>query len=131
MDGTVYRVGDLTLDVAGRLLVRGEELVTLPPKTFELLIALVEHAPGVVSRRELVDSVWPNEVVNDEALTQRVKLLRRALGDDPKRPTYVASVPRWGYRLVAPVEAVEGPLAGPAAPPAESSPSSSAPSVAC
>jgi serine/threonine-protein kinase len=99
-----YRVGDLTLDVAARLLIRDSELVTLPPKTFELLVALVRHAPGVVSRRELMDSVWVDEIVNDEALTQRVMLLRRALGDQSKEPTYIASVPRWGYRIAAPVQ---------------------------
>jgi len=104
--GESYRVGDLTLDVAARLLIRDSELVTLPPKTFELLVALVRKAPGVVSRRELMDSVWIDELVNDEALTQRVMLLRRALGDDSKTPRYIASVPRWGYRLVAPVQAL-------------------------
>ncbi len=108
MASEIYRVGDLTVDVLGRLLVRGGESVTLPPKTFELLVALVRRAPAVVSRQELLDSVWPDELVNDETLTQRVKLLRTALGDDPRKPTYVASVPRWGYRLVAPVEAGEG-----------------------
>jgi len=104
--GESYRVGDLTLDVAARLLIRDSELVTLPPKTFELFVALVRQAPGVVSRRELMDSVWIDELVNDEALTQRVMLLRRALGDQSKKPRYIASVPRWGYRIVAPVEAL-------------------------
>jgi TolB-like protein len=51
-----------------------------------------------------MDSVWSNEIVNDEALTQRVMLLRRALGDQSKEPTYIASVPRWGYRIAAPVQ---------------------------
>ena len=63
------------------MLIRDGDLVTLPPKTFELLVALVRQAPGVVIRRELMDSVWVDEIVNDEALTQRVMLLRRALGD--------------------------------------------------
>ena len=107
-----FRVGDLTLDVGARLLIRNGELVTLPPKTFELLVALVRKAPGVVSRQELMDSVWVNEIVNDEALTQRVMLLRRALGDQSKVPTYIAAVPRWGYRIVAPVEALTDSDAG-------------------
>ncbi len=102
----LYRVGDLTLDVDGRLLTRGGELVPLPPKTFELFVELVRRAPGVVRRQELLDTVWAHELVNDEALTQRVMLLRRALGDDPKEPRFIASAPRWGYRLVAPVERV-------------------------
>ncbi len=116
MASETYRVGDLTVDVSGRLLVRGGESVTLPPKTFELLVALVRRAPAVVSRQELLDSVWPDELVNDETLTQRVKLLRAALEDDPRKPTYVASVPRWGYRLVAPVEAGGGAADGSPAP---------------
>ncbi|MCU0291486.1 MAG: tetratricopeptide repeat protein [Thermoanaerobaculaceae bacterium] len=100
----VFRVGDLVLDAGARLLTRGAEVVPLPPKTFELLLELARRAPGVVTRAELMDSVWPHEIVNDEALTQRVMLLRRALGDDPHQPRYVAAVPRWGYRLVAGVE---------------------------
>ncbi len=102
-DEEVYAVGDVVVDVGDRLLTRAGEVVPLPPKTFELLVTLVRRAPGVVTRHELLDTVWPNEIVNDEALTQRLMLLRRELGDDPKHPTYIASVPRWGYRIVAPV----------------------------
>src|SRR5512136_3438895 len=102
----LYHVGELTLDVGARLLTRGGELVPLPPKTFELFVELVRRAPGVVRRQELLDTVWAHELVNDEALTQRVMLLRRALQDDPKEPRFIASAPRWGYRLVAPVERV-------------------------
>ena len=99
----VYEVGELTLDVGMCLLTRAGEVVPLPPKTFELFVELVRRAPGIVRRQELIDHVWPNEIVNDEALTQRMLLLRRALGDDPKTPRYIASMPRWGYRVVAAV----------------------------
>jgi TolB-like protein/DNA-binding winged helix-turn-helix (wHTH) protein len=99
----VYQIGDLLLDVDARLLTRGGVLVPLPPKTFELFVQLVRRAPGVVRRQELLDTVWAHELVNDEALTQRVMLLRRALGDDPKEPRYIASAQRWGYRMAAPV----------------------------
>ncbi len=105
----LYRIGNLTLDVAARLLTREGELVPLPPKTFELFLELVRRAPGVVRRQELLDAVWSHELVNDEALTQRVMLLRRALGDDPREPRFIASAPRWGYRIVAPVERLEAP----------------------
>ena len=106
----VYRVGDFLLDVEARLLTRNGEIVPLPPKTFELFHELVRRAPGVVRRQELIDKVWPNELVNDEALTQRVMLLRRVLGDDPRRPVLIASAPRWGYRIVAPVTRLGPPL---------------------
>jgi TolB-like protein/DNA-binding winged helix-turn-helix (wHTH) protein/Flp pilus assembly protein TadD len=110
-----YTVGDLTLDVGARLLTRRGEIVPLPPKTFELFVELVRRAPGVVRRRELLDTVWAHELVNDEALTQRVMLLRRALQDDPKDPRFIASAPRWGYRLVAEVKRLAAPPATPAA----------------
>jgi TolB-like protein/DNA-binding winged helix-turn-helix (wHTH) protein/Flp pilus assembly protein TadD len=113
----LYHVGDLMLDVDACLLTRAGEVVPLPPKTFELFMELVRHAPGVVRREELIDSVWPNEIVNDEALTQRVMLLRRALGDDATNPTFIASAPRWGYRMVAPVEKVATEEATSRAPP--------------
>jgi DNA-binding winged helix-turn-helix (wHTH) protein len=103
-----YQVGKFALDADLRLLTRGVEVVPLPPKTFELFLELVRRAPGVVRRQELIDGVWPKELVNDEALTQRVMLLRRTLGDDPKTPRYIASMPRWGYRLVAPVRRLTG-----------------------
>jgi DNA-binding winged helix-turn-helix (wHTH) protein len=99
----VYRIGELILDVDARLLTRAGELLALPPKTFELLHELVRRAPGVVRRQELMDTVWAHEIVNDETLTQRVMLLRRALGDNPNSPRYIAAMPRWGYRLVAEV----------------------------
>ena len=105
----VYEVGDFTLDVGMGLLTRAGELVPLPPKTFELFLELVRRAPGILRRQELIDGVWPKEIVNDEALTQRVLLLRRALGDDPKSPRYIASVPRGGYRIVATVRRVPSP----------------------
>ena len=112
----VYRVGDLTLDVEASLLTRAGTLVPLPPKTFELFVELVRRAPGMVRRQELLDTVWAHELVNDEALTQRVMLLRRALGDDPKEPRFIASAPRWGYRLVAPAQRIEAAKPEPAAP---------------
>jgi TolB-like protein/DNA-binding winged helix-turn-helix (wHTH) protein/Tfp pilus assembly protein PilF len=112
----LYRIGELTLDVDARLLTRAGELVPLPPKTFELFVELVRRAPGVVRRQELMDTVWAHELVNDEALTQRVMLLRRTLGDDPRKPRFIASAPRWGYRLVAPVERVATQATPPPAP---------------
>jgi DNA-binding winged helix-turn-helix (wHTH) protein/TolB-like protein/Tfp pilus assembly protein PilF len=121
----VYRVGDLMLDIEARLLLRAGVVVPLPPKTFELLVELVRRAPGVVRRQELLDTVWAHELVNDEALTQRVMLLRRALGDDPKEPAFIASAPRWGYRLVAAVERIAPaePAAEPPAPAGDGPPS--------
>jgi len=105
-DRLVYRVGDLEVD-AGRVMVsRAGESVPLPKLTFDLLLALIERAPDVVSLDELLDRVWAGVVVSPETVSQRVKLLRDALGDDPREPRYVAGVRGRGYRLIPTVERV-------------------------
>ena len=72
-----------------------------------LLLCLAEHAGEVVSVDELLDQVWSGVVVSQDSVYQAVASLRRQLGDDPKHPTYIATVPRLGYRMIATV----GPLA--------------------
>jgi DNA-binding winged helix-turn-helix (wHTH) protein/TolB-like protein len=91
------------LDLQDGAVVRGERAVNLPPKQLEVLRVLVEAAPHLVTREELLDRVWPDRVVGDAALTQTVKELRQALGDDARAPRFIATVARRGYRLVAPV----------------------------
>ena len=76
-----YRVGDLTVDVASGVVKRGDYPVLLSRLTFDLLVALVRRAPDTVRREELLATVWPNEFVGDDTLSQRVRLLREALGD--------------------------------------------------
>jgi len=66
-----------------------------------LLLCLAEHAGEVVSIDDLLNQVWPDVVVAPDSVYQAVTSLRRLLGDDPKRPTYIATVPRLGYRMVA------------------------------
>jgi TolB-like protein len=102
-----YRFGDLTVDVGAGVVKRGEEAVNLSPLTFDLLLALVRRAPSMVRRQELLATVWPNEFVNDDTLSQRVRLLREALGDVAEEPRYLASLRGWGYRIVSNVERLE------------------------
>lgn len=86
---------------AGRVAVaRAGVNLALPKLTFDLLVALIEAAPGVVSPDELMDRVWPGLVVSPETVSQRIKLLRDSLGDDSKSPRYVAGVWGRGYRLL-------------------------------
>jgi adenylate cyclase len=99
-----YRVGDLVVDAGTGAVTRKTERVELPPLSFKLLVALLRHAPDVVKRRDLIDEVWDGALVNDEALSQRVRLLRESLGDKAAQPRYVASVRGWGYRIAAPAE---------------------------
>jgi len=74
-----------------------------------LLLCLAEHAGEVVSIEDLLNQVWSGVVVSPDSVYQAVASLRRLLGDDPRQPTYIATVPRLGYRMVATV----GPWADP------------------
>lgn len=72
----------------------------LPKLSFDLLVALVRRAPDVVRGDELIELVWAGAAVSDETLTQRVALLRRALGEEAKSPRYVRAVRGRGYQLI-------------------------------
>jgi TolB-like protein/DNA-binding winged helix-turn-helix (wHTH) protein len=100
-----YTVGDLTVDEGQSRVTRSGIDVPLPKLSFDLLVALVRAAPNVLSLDTLMDQVWPGLVVSPETVSQRVKLLRDALGDDPKHPRYIVGVRGRGYRLCAPVNA--------------------------
>ncbi|HEV8579551.1 MAG TPA: winged helix-turn-helix domain-containing protein [Thermoanaerobaculia bacterium] len=104
-----YRIADLTLDVeAVSLTRRNGEAVALPQLSFDLLVALARRAPAVVSGEELIGAVWNGAAVSDETLTQRVALLRKALGDEAQRPRYLRAVRGRGYQLVPHVARLPG-----------------------
>lgn len=86
----------------------GNEQVRIPPRVMQVLVCLAAHAGEVVTRRQLIDDVWSTRYVTAAALTRSIFLLRKALRDDPKDPSYVHTVPRRGYRLVARVSEETG-----------------------
>jgi DNA-binding winged helix-turn-helix (wHTH) protein len=98
----VYRFGGFVLATAGRVLLRGEQELSLIPRYFDLLVLLLERRGEAVSRREILDVVWSDVVVSDGALNQAIRTLRRALGDDPRSPAFIRTVSRHGYRFVCP-----------------------------
>src|SRR5262249_6295864 len=100
---TLYRVGDLLIDSERCRVTRDGCEISLGKVSFDLLLALVRSAPRFASTDSLMDQVWEGTVVGPETLSQRVKLLRTALGDDAKEPRYIAGVRGRGYRIVAPV----------------------------
>jgi DNA-binding winged helix-turn-helix (wHTH) protein len=95
-----YRFGSFVLSPARRLLLEGGREVPLIPRYFDLLLVLVERRSEAVPRRVIFDSVWSDVVVSDGALSQAVRTLRRALGDDPREPRYIRTVSRHGYQFV-------------------------------
>ncbi|MFN3596469.1 MAG: transcriptional regulator [Rubricoccaceae bacterium] len=108
-----YRFDDFLLDVPERRLWRGAERVDLNPRYFDALVLLVQARGRLVRKDDFFAEVWGDVVVSDSALTQCVKDIRRALGDDAARPRYVETVPRHGYRFVGRVEEVDAPGAEP------------------
>lgn len=105
-----YRFEDLTLDVGRRRVRRGSDSLPLSDLTFELLRVLVEAAPNVVSHDELAEKAWgPRRVVTPENLSQRVMVLRNALGDSADQPRYIEGVRGRGYRLIPEVQAASTP----------------------
>jgi len=100
---------------ARRQLLRDGCEVPLVPRYFDLLLLLIERRGEAVHRRELLDRVWSDVVVSDNALNQAVRTLRRTLGDDPRQPVFIRTSARHGYQFVyADVREVEEP--GPARP---------------
>lgn len=78
--------------------------VHLEPKVMGVLVCLVEQAGEVVTRDQFVERVWAGRIVSDEVLSRCISLLRTRLGDNPREPTLIQTVPKIGYRLIAPVE---------------------------
>ena len=97
-----YLFSGFVLSPARRLLLRDRREVPLIPRYFDLLVLLVERRERAVHRREILDAVWSDVVVSDGALSQAVRTLRRALGDDPRQPVFIRTVSRHGYRFVFP-----------------------------
>ena len=91
------------LDTADECLWHDGVQIALPPKQFALLRYLVEHPGRLISHDELLDALWPETYVQPQVLRTYVLELRRILGDDARQPRFIQSLPKRGYRFVAPV----------------------------
>jgi len=101
------RVADLHVDLAGAVVMRDGRSLPVNGRSFQLLRALIERYPQIASHRELIGEVWKGRVVTADALSQRVRLLRRALGDERGDQGYIVSIHGQGYRLAHAPRAVE------------------------
>lgn len=95
------------VDPSRNLLQRGEDKIRVEPRVMDALVYLAERSGHVVSKDDLIDVVWHGRSVTDDVLTVTICALRKALGDDARRPEYVETVPRRGYRWIAPVSRLE------------------------
>ncbi len=101
-----YRLDDVIVDLTRQRVTRGDAVLDVAGLSFQLLACLLRRGVDVVAFDELIAEVWAPAVVNEETVTQRVKLLRQALGDDGRQPRYVRSVRGRGYQLCVMPEAM-------------------------
>lgn len=104
------KLGDFSLDLNRGVLLRGDEIIPLRPKSYLVLLHLAKNPQRLVSKQELMDKVWTNVVVTDDSLTQCITDIRKALSDHSK--TLIRTVPRRGFILDLPVEAGDAGVSG-------------------
>ncbi|MDQ3446074.1 MAG: winged helix-turn-helix domain-containing protein, partial [Pseudomonadota bacterium] len=102
--GTALQVGDWLVAPDLNQIRRDHEVVQLEPKAMAVLLHLASRPGEVASRDELLAAVWPGVIVGDNALTQVVIKLRKALGDTAREPAYIQAISKKGYRLIATVD---------------------------
>ena len=111
MTAPQWHFEDFRLDLGNACLWHGAEALALPPKAFNVLHYLVTHPGQLVTKDELLDSIWPETAVTDAVVRVAIGALRKAL-DDTRRPfRVIATVSRWGYRFLPPVTLVDPPAA--------------------
>jgi len=104
-ESQLYEFGPFVLDTVQHLLLKGEEPVTLTPKTYDALLVLVRNSGRMLSKEELMGALWPDSFVEESNLTQQVSMIRKALGESPGEHRYIVTVPGRGYRFAAQVKA--------------------------
>lgn len=95
-----YLLKDLSIDTETRTVRRGGTHIKLPDLSFDVFIKLIETSPRPASTDDFSTSVWQGRHVSDETVAQRITLLRKALGDNPRNPTYIRTVRGLGYGVV-------------------------------
>ena len=106
-NSTIYEFDEFRVDSRQKMLLRGDEPVTMTPKVFEMLTAFLERPGELLPKEELMERLWPDSFVEEANLAQNVAVLRKALGDSSKSPRYIVTIPGRGYRFVADVRMPE------------------------
>ncbi len=102
----LYEFGPFRVDAGKEILLRAGEPVPLTPKTFQILLVLVRHSKEVVTKDDLMQTVWPDTFVEEANLSRNIFMLRKALGDSPQDHQYILTVPGRGYRLAESVRSL-------------------------
>ena len=103
-----YLFDGFRVDVNERLLFKDNREVPLTPKVFDTLLVLLENSSHVMTKKELMQEVWPDSFVEENNLAQNISILRKALGETKEGEHYIQTVPKRGYRFVGDVRATGG-----------------------
>ena len=98
-----FRVGEFLIEPPLNNISNGDKSVHVEPKVMHVLTCLADKAGDVVSKDHLIRIVWADTFVTDDVLTRAISELRKVFSDDSKEPRYIQTIPRTGYRLIAPV----------------------------
>ncbi len=102
----LYEFGPFRVDTEKELLLRGDETVALTPKTFQILLVLIRHSKELVTKDDMMKTVWPDTFVEEANLSRNIFMLRKALGESPQDHQYIVTVPGRGYRFAENVQLV-------------------------
>jgi DNA-binding winged helix-turn-helix (wHTH) protein/tetratricopeptide (TPR) repeat protein/TolB-like protein len=102
-----FVLGDWEVRPNNNELLSGGETRHLEPMVMDLLVFMAARAPEVVSKNAIIDSVWEGRFISEGTLTNTIAELRRVLGDDARRPRYIETIPKRGYRVVAEITGAE------------------------
>ncbi len=97
------KLGEFYVDLMGERLLKNEEIIKIEPQIFACLALLITRSPKVVSKEEIQTHIWSGRHVSDEAIRATFKKLRHVLADDARVPFYIKTIPRQGYKLIAPI----------------------------
>ena len=100
----IYQFDDVSVDLERFEAIKADRRVRLEPKAFAALVFLIENRGRLVEKKELLDAVWKDTVVTENAMTRVIAQLRKALGDDSKEAKYIETVPTRGYRFIASIK---------------------------
>jgi TolB-like protein/DNA-binding winged helix-turn-helix (wHTH) protein len=106
--GNTYQIGVWLVDPGLNTVSQGGKAARLEPKIMEVLVCLAEHPGETLSKDKLLQTVWPDTFVTEDVLTRSISELRRVFEDDAKEPRIIQTIPKRGYRLLAPVQAANG-----------------------
>ncbi len=98
-----FKTGNISVNISHNSIIRSGETYVLQPKVLELLVLLCEAQGETLTKQQLIEALWPDTIVGPDSLANSMTRLRKALGDDVKKPTFIQTVQRKGYRWLPPV----------------------------